>query len=100
VAETKERKTKKIKLEIKHKEEDLGEGWSFTTYNVNLSDDSGTWDEVATSKEHLQLIIRGLNMAFGMMGVHSGIPTSLSTPFSMEITCHKGQVIKGFKLPR
>lgn len=91
-----DRKTKKIKVDITHKEVDTGESNSILVYNVKMQIGSGVWEESATSKEHLQAIIRGINMALSMMGVHGGLPTSISTPFSTEITCYKGHVCKGF----
>lgn len=92
-----DRKTKKINVEITHKEVDIGEGNSVLIYNVEIHTDYATWEELATSKEHLEAVIRGINMTFDMMGVHSGIPTGIRTPFSKEIICYKGHVCKGFE---
>lgn len=92
-----DRKTKKIKVEITHQKVNIGEVNSVFVYNVMSRTDTGVWEESATSKEHLQAVIRGINMALSMMGVHSGIPTSISTPFSTEITCYKGHICRGFE---
>ncbi len=82
----KDEKIKKIKITIEEKEEEIDEGYSYKVYNVTLTSEEGTWGEVTTSKEHLAIIIHGINMAFGMMGVHTGISPSVQAPFTKEIT--------------
>lgn len=94
--EDEDRKTKKIRVDITHQEVNVGEANSVFVYNISLQSDIGVWEEPATSKEHMEAIIRGINMALSMIGVHGGIPTSISTPFSTEITCYKGHICRGF----
>lgn len=92
-----DRKTRKIEVNITHQEIIVEDGNTVLIYNVSLRTDSGVWNEPATSKEHLQIIIKGINMALGTMGVLGGIPTGISTPFSMKVICYKGNVCRDFE---
>lgn len=92
-----DRKTKKIEINITHKEIDMDGGCSILGYGVEMRIGSSTWNECASSKEHLEAIVRGINMTLGMMGVHGGIPHKISTPFATEITCYQMDVCYGFE---
>lgn len=92
-----DRNTKKIEVIITHQEMIVEDGNTVLIYNISLRKDSRVWNEPATSKGHLQTIIKGINMALAMMGVFGGIPTDISTPFSMKIICYKGNVCRDFK---
>jgi len=94
-----DRKIKRIKLTVTKERIEKGNGCFAEVYHIQMrAPYNKVFDYIATSKEHLEIVLNGINMTLAVMGVLlGGVPTDIKAPFEMEIKCFKGHVSIGFE---